>query len=113
MKKIEMLPAVVPYPVDVAQKIKDGKVEEVLDVRIHTVAIPAEDFDQPDKWMFPLFKRIESLFEPKLGSACMNKVALTAPLIREIRGDYKSKKLMVTVIAVDVTPVIKAESIYD
>ena len=60
-----------------------------------------------------LFNKIEKAFEAKMGNPCMDRVALTTPLIREIRGDYKSKSMMVTVIAVDVTPVIKAEGIYD
>ena len=94
-------------------EINNGKSQEVLDVRISTFKIPVEDMDEPHKWMFPLFHIIEKAFEVKMGSPCMDRVALTTPLIREIRGDYKSKSMMVTVIAVDVTPIIKAEGIYD
>ena len=64
-------------------------------------------------WMPQLFKKIEKAFAPKLGNDSQNKLALTLPLIREIRGDYKSKKMMISVIAVDVTPIIKAEAVYD
>ena len=100
-------------PVNLNNEINNGKSQEVLDVRISTFKIPVEDMDDPHKWMFPMFKKIEKAFETKMGNPCMDRVALTTPLIREIRGDYKSKSMMVTVIAVDVTPVIKAEGIYD
>ena len=100
-------------PVDLNNEITNGKSQEVLDVRISTFKIPVEDMDEPHKWMFPLFNKIEKAFKVKMGSRCMDRVALTTPLIREIRGDFKSKSMMVTVIAVDVTPIIKAEGIYD
>ena len=100
-------------PANLNNEITNGKSQEVLDVRISTFKIPVEDMDEPHKWMFPLFNKIEKAFEVKMGSPCMDRVALTTPLIREIRGDYKSKSMMVTVIAVDVTPIIKAEGIYD
>ena len=56
--------------------------------------------------------QIEKAFAPNLGYDNQNKLALSLPLIREIRGDYKSKKMMISIIAVDVSPVIKEEVIY-
>ena len=64
-------------------------------------------------WMPQLFNKIEKAFAPKLGYENQNKLAITLPLIREIRGDYKSEKVMVSIIAVDVSPVIKEEAIYE
>ena len=109
----KLLPAVIPFPADISEEIKNGKQEEKLDVNIQTVAIPEEILSEPDMWMPQLFKKIEKAFAPKLGNDSQNKLALTLPLIREIRGDYKSKKMMISIIAVDVSPIIKEEAIYD
>ena len=112
-KKIKNYPVDLPFPLVNFKEINNGKLNEVLDVRIHTISIPQEDVEDTDKWLFPLFKRVESIFLPKMGKIWTEKVALTAPLIREIRGDYKDKKLLVTLIAVDATPIIKREGIND
>ena len=113
MIKVKNLPVVTPFPADISEEIKNGKQEERLDVNIQTIAVPEEILSEPDMWMPQLFKKIEKAFAPKLGNDSQNKLALTLPLIREIRGDYKSKKMMISVIAVDVTPIIKAEAVYD
>ena len=109
----KLLPAVIPFPADISEEIKNGKQEETLDVNIQTVAVPEEILSEPDMWMPQLFKKIEKAFATKLGNDSQNKLALTLPLIREIRGDYKSKKMMISIIAVDVSPIIKEEAIYD
>jgi len=113
MIKVKNLPVVTPFPADISEEIKNGKQEETLDVNIQTVAVPKSIMSEPDMWMPQLFNKIEKAFAPKLGYENQNKLAITLPLIREIRGDYKDKKLMVTIIAVDVSPVIKAEGLYD
>ena len=116
MKKIEnkeMLPMRVSTPIGITKDITNQKLEEVLDVRVETISIPKEFLPQPDLWMPKLFSKIETAFAPKLGCNSSYNLALTLPLIREIRGDYKTKQMLISVIAVDVTPVIKAEAIYD
>ncbi len=116
MKKKEnlnLLPMGNPSPIQIARDVYDGKSEEVLDVRVETVAIPKEALHEPEMWMPKLFEKIETAFAPKLGYDSSQKLALTLPLMREIRGDYKTKQMLISVIAVDVTPVIKAEAIYD
>ena len=99
-----------PLPADISDEIKSGNQKEKLDVNIQTVAVPKEIMSEPDMWMPQLFNKIEKAFAPKLGYENQNKLAVTLPLVREIRGDYKSEKLMVSIIAVDVSPVIKEEA---
>ena len=114
MSKInKYLPTFVPLPADISDEIKSGNQKEKLDVNIQTVAVPKEIMSEPDMWMPQLFNKIEKAFAPKLGYENQNKLAVTMPLVREIRGDYKSERLMVSIIAVDVSPVIKEEAIYD
>ena len=114
MSKInKYLPTFMPLPVDISDEIKSGNQKEKLDVNIQTVAVPKEIMSEPDMWMPQLFNKIEKAFAPKLGYENQNKLAVTMPLVREIRGDYKSERLMVSIIAVDVSPVIKEEAIYD
>ena len=84
-----------------------------IELNIQTVAVPKAIMSEPDMWMPQLFNKIEKAFAPKLGYENQNKLAITLPLIREIRGDYKSEKVMVSIIAVDVSPVIKEEAIYE
>ena len=86
----KLLPAVIPFPADISEEIKNGKQEEKLDVNIQTVAVPEEILSDPDMWMPQLLKKIEKAFAPNLGYDNQNKLALSLPLIREIRGDYKS-----------------------
>ena len=116
MKKKEnlnLLPMGNPSPIQIARDVYDGKSEEVLDVRVETVAIPKAALQEPEMWMPKLFEKIETAFAPKMGYDNSQNLALTLPLVREIRGDYKTKQMLISVIAVDVTPVIKAEAIYD
>ena len=54
-------------PVNLNNEINNGKSQEVLEVRISTFKIPVEDMDEPHKWMFPLFNKIEKAFEVKMG----------------------------------------------
>ena len=114
MSKInKYLPTFMPLPADISDEIKSGNQKEKLDVNIQTVAVPKEIMSEPDMWMPQLFNKIEKAFAPKLGYENQNKLAVTMPLVREIRGDYKSERLMVSIIAVDVSPVIKEEAIYE
>ena len=113
LKERKLLPMGNPSPIQIARDVYDGKSEEVLDVRVETVAIPKEALHEPETWMPKLFEKIETAFVPKMGYDNSQNLALTLPLVREIRGDYKTKQMLISVIAVDVTPVIKAEAIYD
>ena len=55
----KLLPAVIPFPADISEEIKNGKQEEKLDVNIQTVAVPEEILSDPDMWMPQLLKKIE------------------------------------------------------
>ena len=112
-KKVNNFHEDLPFPPVKLKEINNGNSKEVLDVTIHTVAIAPEDHKDVDGWLFPLFKKIEKVFVNRHGRYWPERVAMTSPIIREIRGDYKDKKLMVTIITVDVSPVIKAEGLYD
>ena len=50
----KLLPAVIPFPADISEEIKNGKQEEKLDVNIQTVAVPEEILSDPDMWMHAL-----------------------------------------------------------
>ena len=63
----KLLPAVIPFPADISEEIKNGKQEEKLDVNIQTVAVPEEILSDPDMWMPQLLKKIEKAFAPNLG----------------------------------------------